>query len=256
MATWNIDNFSDDAATARRIATLILQMDLDLVAVQEVADVNGFNKILAGLADYDGVLSDHQYSNGQYQKAGFIFKKELIELIEVFSLFEDEGYIFPRPPLQANFRVTRPNGRRWIFAVIDVHLKASDSAQDKYRRRQACAYLKNHVDQLLISGKETEVFVLGDFNDLLTDKGYENVFRVFMDDPDNYQFTTLELAQNYEYSHPWTRRIIDHILISRGLFNEYQGGFSQVVKLDWMIEDYTYLEEVSDHRPVVALFPW
>ena len=106
IATWNIQNFPANSATAARVATLIADMDIDLVAVQEIADQAAFEQILAQLDSHAGVLSDHEYSSGEYQKTGFIYRKNMIRVRGTESIFEGDTWAFPRPPLKAQFEVT------------------------------------------------------------------------------------------------------------------------------------------------------
>ena len=251
IATWNIRNFPTDSRTAGRVAELIADMDIDLVAVQEIADTAAFDQVLTGLPGYHGVLSSHEYSPGEYQKTGFVYRTGMIQIGEVQSLFEGDTYAFPRPPLQARFGV---NGSM-TFVVIDLHLKAEGGEDNEARRRDACQKLKAHVDAMLSAGTETEVFIVGDFNDRLSDATDDNVFTVFLDDEQNYEFLSQELQDAGDYSFiPWST-LLDHILITKDLEDDYAGGSIQAAPLDLQITEYNYEEEVSDHRPVVAVFP-
>jgi endonuclease/exonuclease/phosphatase family metal-dependent hydrolase len=251
IATWNIRNFPTDPQTAERVANLIAEMDIDLVAVQEIADTTAFDQVLTGLPGYHGVLSTHEYGSGEYQKTGFIYRTDMIQIGEVQSLFEGDTYAFPRPPLQARFGV---NGTM-TFVVIDLHLKAEGGEDNEARRRDACQKLKTHVDAMLAAGTETEVFIVGDFNDRLSDAPDDNVFTVFLDDGQNYEFLSQQLQDDGDYSFiPWNT-LLDHILITADLQDDYAGGSIQAAPLDLQITEYDYEQEVSDHRPVVAVFP-
>jgi endonuclease/exonuclease/phosphatase family metal-dependent hydrolase len=256
IATWNIRNFPSDSRTAQRVAALIAEMDIDLVAVQEIADVVAFDQMLSGLPSHRGVLSTHEYASGEYQKTGYIYRAGMIQIGEVQSLFESDSYAFPRPPLQARFGVTGPGGATTTFAVIDLHLKAEIGEEDEARRREACRKLKAHVDAMLGAGIETEVFIVGDFNDRLSDPPDDNVFTVFLDDGQNYEFLSRSLEDEGEYSIiPWGT-VLDHILITADLRDDYAGGRIVAAPLDLQITDYDYEREISDHRPVVAVFPF
>ena len=251
IATWNIRNFPTDSQTAGRVAALIADMDIDLVAVQEIADVDAFEQMLSGLSGYQGVLSTDEYEPGEYQKTGFVYRSDMIQIGEVQSILENDSYAFPRPPLQARFGV---NGGM-TFAVITVHLKAEGGDENEARRRDACEKLKTHVDAMLAAGPETEVFIVGDFNDRLSDAPEDNVFAVFLDDAQNYEFLSQKLADDGEYSFvPW-HTLLDHILITADLQDDYTGGSIRAAPLDLQVTGYDYESEVSDHRPVVAVFP-
>jgi hypothetical protein len=185
----------------------------------------------------------------------------MIQIGEVQSLFESDSYAFPRPPLQARFGVTGPGGATMTIAVIDLHLKAETGEENEARRREACRKLKAHVDNMLGAGIETEIFIVGDFNDRLSDPPGDNVFTVFLftvflDDGQNYEFLSRVLEDEGEYSLiPWGT-VLDHILITADLQDDYAGGRIVAAPLDLQITDYDYEGEISDHRPVVTVFPF
>lgn len=255
IATWNIRNFPYDSRTAQRVANLIADMDIDLVAVQEIADVTAFEQMLAGLPSHHGVLSTHEYGPGDYQKTGFIYRSNMIQIGEVQSLFENDSYAFPRPPLQARFGVTGPGGATMTFAVITLHLKADSGEENEARRREACQKLKTHVDGMLAAGIETEIFIVGDYNDLLSDPPDDNVYTVFLDDGQNYDFLSQQIEDDGEYSFIPSSSLLDQVLITADLQDDYAGGRILAAPLDLQITEYNYRQEISDHRPVVAVFP-
>jgi predicted extracellular nuclease len=256
IASWNIRNFPTNSQTAGRVADLIAAMDIDLVAVQEIADVAAFEQMLAALPSHQGVLSTDEYTPGDYQKTGFIFRLDMIQIGEVQSILENDSYAFPRPPLQARFGVSGPGGATMTFAVIVLHLKADTGEENEARRRDACQKLKAHVDSMLAAGIETEIFIVGDFNDRLSDPLEDNVFTVFLDDGQHYEFLSKHLEDDGDYSFVSWSVVLDHILITADLLDDYAGGRILAAPVDLQITDYDYEQAVSDHRPVVAVFPF
>ncbi len=272
VATWNIRNFPSDSSSVDRVAILLAAMELDLVAVQEVGDVDSWQAMVDGLNalsphPYDTLLSPDEYFDGSYQKTGFLWRTDMIELVDATSLFVADGYAFPRPPLQARFDVSHPGGWTLGLALIVVHLKASSGWENEQRRAAAVRRLVEHVDALAgydatPDPVEPEVVLLGDFNDHLDDPLGENVFAPLLDDPDHYQALTLPLVGQGDYTLvPWNS-FIDHLFITADLQYEYAGGRTHVVGLDRTSElydfelGYDYVESVSDHLPVVAILPW
>jgi uncharacterized protein len=254
IATWNIRNFPENQITGERVAFLIGEMDLDLVAVQEITDQQAFMQMLGGMDSYEGVLSTDEYGPGNYQKTGLIYRKDMIDVSGQQALFEGDTYAFPRPPLKVDVSVSLPGGGTLTFIAIVVHLKADVGAENEARRRDACEKLKAHIDGIVAQGDETEVVVMGDFNDAIDDWPDYNVFNVFLDAAEDYRFLTTDLADAGEYTLiPWTN-LVDHLLITKDLEDDYQGGNTQVVHLDELLGDYDYVDEVSDHRPVVSVF--
>jgi len=224
--------------------------------MQEIADTNAFRELINSLNDYDGIYSDDVYSSGEYQKTAILYKKSLITLSQKASLFTDDSYSFPRPPLQA-YITASSNQKTFDFTLIVVHLKASGGSENEARRRSACQKLKNYLDSKIAAGGDKDYIVAGDWNDILTDPPSENVFQVFLSDTLHYRFLTRELAtdplNNATYIGSSYRSVIDHILITSDVFPEYDAGTTEVIKVDRFFNKYVY--EVSDHRPVGALFP-
>ncbi len=255
VVTWNLHNFPPDDDAVIAVAELVVAMDVDLIALQEVADVVGFQRLMERLPDYDSALSDHRYSSHNYQKTAFVFRKDELTLRTARSIFQDDYWAFPRPPLQAEFDVLRPDGTTWHLVIIDVHLKAQLGEGNEERRRSACNQLEPWVrDQAQREGVGG-VIVLGDFNDKLTDGPADNVFDAFLDEPDLYRFTTLPAAEDDAYSYIAFASFIDHILVTTSLDNTVSETLTLAVPLEqWLADEYDYRQRVSDHRPVVSVF--
>jgi hypothetical protein len=82
------------------------------------------------------------------------------------------------------------------------------------------------------------------------------VFAVFQQRPDQYRFLTDPLADVNDYSYIPARVLIDHLLVSGGLFDTFAGAQVEAVALERLVLDYDYLSRLSDHRPVVVVTPW
>jgi endonuclease/exonuclease/phosphatase family metal-dependent hydrolase len=113
--------------------------------------------------------------------------------------------------------------------------------------------LKEYIDTHF---EESRVLVLGDLNDSLTDTPSNNVFSSLFNDPENYLFTDMGIAQGdaAQWSYPSYPSHLDHILISSELFDGFEHEDSDVLSLpvDEVFFDgwRDYERTVSDHRPV------
>jgi hypothetical protein len=98
--------------------------------------------------------------------------------------------------------------------------------------------------------------VLGDLNDSLTDMAQNNVFTSLLNDPDNYLFADMGIAEGEAaaWSFPSYPSHLDHVLISNELFDGFEHEDSCVLSLpvDEVFFDgwRDYEQNVSDHRPV------
>jgi endonuclease/exonuclease/phosphatase family metal-dependent hydrolase len=245
VATWNIENFPAEAATPRLVADLITSLDLDLVAVEEIADVAAFDELLARLPEHDGILSSHTYGDGSYQKVGFIYRTGLVEVSGGALLFSSEGYDFPRPPLSVQVTV---DGH--AFTAIVVHLKAGVGSEERERRTAALAILDEHLRSIADGDGDPDVIVLGDFNQTRDRDDDAEVWGP-IGATDRYQVLTDAAAAAGEVSYmPFGGRLIDHAVVDVG----FELGEADVVIPRLDEEPIDYAEQVSDHRPVILRF--
>jgi endonuclease/exonuclease/phosphatase family metal-dependent hydrolase len=256
IATWNLEHFPlNGNATIEKLASIIDQLDIDLYAIQEIENTGSFDSLVNSMDGYDGIYSDHTYSDGSYQKTGIIFKQDIVTVLSNQLLFTSDGYAFPRPPLLLHLQADK-EGKRFDFYLVVIHLKAFGETENVERRRAAALALKTYMDEKIADPHETEkdYIIAGDWNDEISDPSDENAFQIFIDVPNVYRFLTDILAgDTTNASYPSWGSLIDHILISEDCFSEYNGGTIKTIRLD---DQYTeYGDYISDHRPVMAIFP-
>lgn len=245
ILTWNLEQFPKDEMTAEILKEVIETYNADVIAVQEIRNLDAFNDLIAALDGWDGVATQY---NGSNLMLGYLYKTTEVtvngsatELYEEDTDANNTAFTSYRRPLMLS--VTH-NVTGLQTYLINIHLKCCDGSED--RRRAATDLIKSYIDTELPSDN---VVVLGDYNDEIVDG--DNVFQAFIDDADNYVFTTMEIAQgaNTEWSFPNWPSMIDHILITNELF-EYELE-SAVLTLDRCFDDFDqYDEKLSDHRPV------
>jgi len=252
IAAWNIENFPRTADTPRIVADLITSLGFDLIAVEEIASVDAFDELVDRLPDHEAILSSHTYGEGNYQKVGFIYRADLMQVDGGALLFEDQGYDFPRPPLQVHVTVDDGSHPPVDFLAIVVHLKAGIGDDDRARRTAAVVALEDHLRDLVGAGDD-QVIVLGDFNERVdTDEG-RAVFAPFLDNPSDYTIRTLGPAEDGEVTYlPFGGRFIDHIVTTAGLAAEMSPSDPVVAPLDQQLPTYG---DVSDHLPVATAMP-
>ena len=254
IVTWNVENFPKlGTQTVDDIAEIVTELDADIYGMEEIADTTSFRQLINKLDGYAGTYSSDQYGPGNYQKTAVLYKKNIVSISNKEMLFTNDDYIFPRPPLKVY--VTAQKGAEvFDFTFIVLHLKAYGDAESEARRRSACVKLKSYLDGELVTSADKDYVVVGDWNDELTDPPADNVFQVFLDDPTDYRFLTLDLPSgDYTYIGGSFRSNIDQILITADAEVEYDSGTTSVIKIDQYFN--AYVNEVSDHRPVGSVFP-
>ncbi|MCK5077257.1 MAG: endonuclease/exonuclease/phosphatase family protein, partial [Calditrichia bacterium] len=255
VLTWNIEWFPKNGnTTITEIQVIISDLNVDLIAVQEIASIDDFNTMLAGIPGWSGILSSHEYGDGSYQKVGLMYKESVVTVNSYQLLFEDEWYYYPRPAMELAISTTEGENT-FEFKLIVLHLKAYSDLASEERRRQALIMLKDYIDIQVAQGIEDEFIVLGDYNDQLEDPTpTPNVFTYIINDEDNYTFLTLPIAGIESSYIPWTTpSLIDHILITKEARAEYgDDGTTHVLYLD--DQNSNFEDNVSDHRPVYGRF--
>jgi endonuclease/exonuclease/phosphatase family metal-dependent hydrolase len=244
VATWNIENFPKADDTPERVASLIQSLDLDLVALEEIASEEAFFRLLAALPGYRGVLSTHAYFDDSYQKLAFLYRASALAAGESRLLFEDDGGPFPRPPLEVRFRAPG----NFDFVAIALHLKAGIGDDDRDRRREAIARLAEHADDL-VHTVDSDIVMLGDYNEVVTSEAGQSAFAAIRDRADDFVIATEAIAQKGSYSFVPSGKLIDHVVLTTTLAQEVVGG-THVPALDHMLSNYE--DTVSDHLPVIV----
>jgi len=252
LITWNIENFpKKGVTTVNYVANIIEKLDVDLVAIQEIEGTGRFGQLVQKLDGWDGFYVDAEYS-----ALGFIYKTDVIEVLDSFEIFTTRNREFPRPPLVIEIKYNDE-----MYVVINNHLKCCGDGDlesgnvwdEETRRYHASILLEAYVNSVY---PNENVIVLGDLNDLIDDAAPDNVFKAFIDAPDQYVFADMEIAQgeSSNWSFPQWPSHLDHILVTDELFLSLGKDASEVMTIK--IDDYLdggfdeYDENVSNHRPV------
>jgi endonuclease/exonuclease/phosphatase family metal-dependent hydrolase len=253
IATWNIENFPAGAGTPAYVADLITSLDLDVVVVEEIASEAAWRELLERLRAYDGLLSPHVYSVGEYQKLGLVYRRGLVVPGALRLLFPADSYAFPRPPIAVSLAIEDAASAPLRFDVIGVHLKAGGDADDGARRAAAVRALDEHVRAQVDRGGEDEVIIAGDYNEVLTSDLGRARLAPLLEAPDRYTVRTLASAAAGEISFVPTGRLIDHVTTTAGLAAELASARVVIPRLHLTYSGYE--ANVSDHLPVVLVAP-
>ena len=253
VITWNIENFPKHSNTITYVTEIINDINVDIIALQEIADQNAFNELVENLND---TWVGYRAANSNYGELSYLINLDYINVLQTpyTILNQYEHYFAYRPPyvLKISF-----NDEEYI--LIDVHFKCcgDDHLDDgnywdeEYRRLQASRYLKDYIDYYF---EQDNVIILGDFNDVLTDPVSDNVFIDFIND-ENYYFADTHIAEGpvSDWSFPNWPSHIDHILITDELFDNVSNDLVFTFKVDEYMNSWQqYDNYISDHRPVVV----
>ena len=253
IMTWNIEQFPKNGqTTVNYVSEIIQNLEMDIIAIQEVDNINYFEQMVDGLNMYEGYLESEWFAGLAY-----IYNPEVIQINDLYEIYTTSDYwsAFPRSPMVMDLNY---NDHRII--VINNHYKCcgdgilnmSDSGDEETRRYQANLLLKTYIDQNFSS---ENVILLGDLNDDIAETSQNNVFQMFIEDSQNYLFTDIEIATgtSANWSFPNWPSHLDHLLITNELFSEFENENSEVktIKIDDYLSGWSeYDQNISDHRPV------
>ena len=254
IMTWNIEQFPKNGqTTVNYVIDIIEALDVDILAIQEVDNVNYFEQMIGGLSSYDGYLESVWFAGLAY-----IYKPDIIQINNIYEIYTSSEYwnYFPRSPMVMDFNFMNER-----FIIINNHFKCcgdgvldlNNTSDEETRRYFASYLLKEYIDTYFL---DENVIVLGDLNDSLSDDPQNNVFQMILDDQDNYLFADFEIANgnSSEWSFPTWPSHLDHILLTNELFFEFENTSSdiQTIKIDEYLPGgwSEYDENISDHRPV------
>lgn len=254
VMTWNVEWFPKNGQnTLDYITAIINDLDVDLIAFQEIEDTIAFKQMLLNLEGYAGYFKSARYGGLVY-----VYKKNVIFVNQIYEIYTASSYRspFPRAPVVIDF-----NFRNQNYIVINNHLKCcgdgfmnvSDPNDEETRRFIAVNLLKEYID---VNFSDKNVMVVGDLNDVIEDVYPHNVFRNILDDKENYLSADIGIANgnSENWSYPSWPSHLDHIIITNELFGAFENDTSEIRVV--RIDDYLaggwdeYDQYVSDHRPV------
>ena len=250
IMTWNIEWFPKNGEiTVEYVTQIIDVLDMDIVAIQELDDTVLFTQMLDNLIEYEGYFESSWFAGLAY-----IYKTESIAINDIYEIYTTSPYWspFPRSPMVMDMDFMGEN-----YIIINNHFKCcgdgnlnlNDEGDEETRRFIASNLLKEYIDD---NFPNTNVIVLGDLNDELTDNPINNVFQTIIDDSANYFFTDIEIAEgsSSEWSFPNWPSHLDHILITNELFDN--NSYIEVIRIDDFMDGgfSEYDQNISDHRPV------
>jgi endonuclease/exonuclease/phosphatase family metal-dependent hydrolase len=254
VVTWNIEWFpKNESITPDSVVQIIKSLDADIIGIQEIDDTTLFRNAIKQLPDYKLLIAE-----GYFGGLVYVYKTSTVQVDSLYKILDTSPYwnALPRSPLVAE--ITYEDEK---YVLINNHFKCcgdgkhdqGNPADEEARRYEASSLIKKHIDQNFPS---TRVIVLGDLNDILTDKPPHNVFQMFMDDSSNYMFADEIIANSAskEWSYPGWPSHLDHVLITNELFDDFSkhgSGIATIKVENHLMGGWSeYDNIISDHRPV------
>jgi len=263
------------------ITTVFQRLNLDVVGIEEVSSDSALGVLVSRLPNYASVLSARwSYSfnppdpNFPPQKTGFIYNTNTMQLVESRDMFvglydsarngtthlldnyptgtPSSFWASGRLPFMATFKATIGSVTR-LVRIIEIHAKSASDAGSYNRRVYDVKLLKDSLDAYY---KNDYIILVGDFNDRLSgsiNAGALSPYKIFVDDNVNYSGLTLPLDLAGKVSFITGTAMIDHIIASNEILNEYITSSSDIEDPRNYISGYN-ATTASDHLPVYSRF--
>jgi endonuclease/exonuclease/phosphatase family metal-dependent hydrolase len=269
VATFNVENYLDTPTSTRRakspaseakVRESILAIHPDVIALQEIGSSNALLELAAGLkaggldlpfweqvAAYDtnihlGILSRFPIvSRRLHTNDGFLLDGRRLDVKRGFADLE----------IQVN--------PRFRFTLIAAHLKSrlpSLTADEEEWRYQESLALRRAIDSRLVDNPDSNLIVLGDFNDLQDSKPLRTIMgrgktRLIDTRPAERNDAAESGKRQVTWTHYYAKEDvfsrIDYILFSREMEKYWVKSETYILASpDWGL--------ASDHRPLVAGF--
>ena len=250
IITWNCEFFpTADEETINALSEAIYDLDVDIIAFQEIKKNGWFDKLMKLLPNYKYIISDQS----SFMNQAIIYKKNQFELIRKVEPFAENDYNYAgRPPLRGDF--FRYSDSKY-YSIINLHMKCCNSGLN--RRKNASKMLYDYVSKELDDGYSNFI-ILGDWNDDLKDSYGEHCFHPFLDD-ERFHFVTEKIVDDpSQATYPKEPYIsfLDHILTTSKLIPRYSTQFQvSTINMSGYMGGYDIYEKlISDHLPVLLSF--
>ncbi|HHE39029.1 MAG TPA: hypothetical protein ENL20_10730 [Candidatus Cloacimonetes bacterium] len=257
VLTWNIQEFPKNGnTTISYVLQIIEALNVDVIALQEMDSETDFVYLKNSLIGWNGFRASYPQSSYYNPPVAYLYNSNTIQMDDIFEIFIYDDRPFPRPPL-----IMELIWNSVPIVMINNHLKAggdgiidhSDSWDEEHRRMDACVMLEEYISENYLN---SNVILLGDLNDNLTDQLENNVFEIFLDDIEIYRFADMGIAIGNNSNWSWGNGSshLDHILVTNELFDEFENPDSKAETI--LIDDYLqfgwqeYEDNISDHLPV------
>ena len=238
------------------IAQVILNVDADIIALQEVGTSTSYTTIDSLIrrlgSGWAGEIAPWRADNCSQNQA-IIYKISKVQSVSSSLIENGVSYQYwasGRYPALYNV-IFLTDERAIPVSLINIHAKASRDESSYAQRKAASQELKRLLDSSLY--RDRRIILIGDYNDYLIGTSCSSCFpkdspyKNFMDDTLNYKGLTQGLYDPY-----WRSPVIDNIIISDELFENYKYGSAlRDVASTLSINDYTYT--TTDHYPISVL---
>jgi exonuclease III len=228
------------------IADVINETSADIIAVQEIENMQALNLLLIYLPDYTAILG----TNGKSQNVGFIYKKALS--------VQSYGEYLPiavDPERNRPGYVIKVKKGNFDCYLMSVHFKSTSryDSTDEMRfasretRKEQSKRAKYWIDSMQQNAIDQDIFIVGDLNDF--PKREKEPTLQALSSSDNITFLTSEM-KSCKFQHFY---VIDHVIATKSAEKRFLKGSERIIDIHSM-HPKDIANKISDHCPIVMQF--
>ena len=259
--TWNVTWYGsysngpdDELQQTKNILRIADSLKADLYGFQEVANQQAIDSLTKYMTGYRGFVAEHITYN---QKLAFVYNTNAIDSVSSGAITQgqDDNDWAGRFPLYFSFNYNYQGTSTPFYAIV-IHAKANTGDQEEsYNRRVRAA--ESLYTYLQSEKPDAHIILLGDYNDdvdvSIYDGSSPSPYEDFIAADNSFRAVTESIsdANQSSYIAGSYDDLIDHIIISDELFDEYSPSSEEIYfEAENFIEDY--VSTTSDHLPVWA----
>lgn len=285
VVNWNMEWFgsplqnpANDDLQQQNAATVLKNANADIYALVEVVDTARLGNIVRQMPGYSYVVCNYGSHTNPYesgagsindaQKEAFVYKTDLFKNVQTRPMLTN-GVNTAEDLSNPNYNYWSSGRYPFLFTAdltlncvtqkinfIAIHAKANTSpTTTSYNRRLAGAQSLHDTLQAQFSNEK--VILLGDFNDDLDNSitaGFTTTsWSPFTTDPENFTAVTLPLSLEGKKSTVSYNDMIDQVVISNELVDNYLPG-SATVLTDIAAQITNYGSTTTDHYPIFSRY--
>ena len=252
IGTFNLEWFGDGIndrkdrteTDYKHYAEIIKKIDADILGLEEIENSGAMNKLISYLPDYAYYIT----KEGGQQKCALLYRKNInVKFVAEYSPIAVEGNK-TRPGL-----LVSASAGNFNFMVMVVHLKSSSHFENTEAKRERSieirtaqsTVLAKWADSVLAKGNETDLIVVGDFNDTPKRKKNNTLYPLM-----NQMTFLTENEKSCKYRSAY---VIDHIVVSRNASKRFKDNSLFVYDIFSLYNDQD-TKSLSDHCPIIAKF--
>ncbi len=286
LVTWNtnwLGNIANgptnEALQQRNFQQVLDSLKSDVYVFQEIANLPIFNAIVARNTNYKGFCTTAVSAGGivaDAQRVCFMYKKGVIDSVSSRPLLTNATTLLNYPEnnparFWASGRLpflfvadANIDGVKKRLHIVGIHARANTGGINATLAAKELQYAQRKYDVEVLKDTldaqfpNANIILAGDYNDDVDEtvsditSTKESSYKKFVDDSKNYQVVTKQLSDNGFRSFLSFNNVIDHVMISNELVDNYVINSVSIEMGFLYINNYS--STTSDHLPIYATF--